>query len=416
MASTFAWLDYSEADRRKALDIVDLFREQDTRDELGIGTVRDALADALFPGISTIQTRAKYFLFVPWIYQALEESKTKFRDVGRLARKHEIDLIYDLLESEDTNGIIGKEAKSKLQRLPSAVYWSGLYEFGIRRYPGSQDQYHRSLDVYYRGRTRVHASAEDGVVELIKPQANWHDGIPPADQDFPLGATLGLDKKEAEYLRQQIMANVPGTFLAFLVDQGVWWDKANFPWKHPQITECSHTVQSQLEHTRLFSLVMHGAALFYNLMLAEKRVAVNSESASTSDLVKHYHGELEAWLADLGESIQALTQWADDRNEFWKEIHRINQRVPLPTENFINQWIDIALEARSHTALIKSKNARAIIHHREQRLKRGLARLDNVRALEMWSGAAGTSRLSYRWPQVQTIVKDILNGLGKRPG
>ena len=96
MASTFAWLDHSESDRRKALDVVDLFREQDTRDELGIGTVRDALADSLFPGISTIQTRAKYLLFIPWIYQALEAGRTKSSDVARLARRHEIDLIYQL--------------------------------------------------------------------------------------------------------------------------------------------------------------------------------------------------------------------------------------------------------------------------------------------------------------------------------
>ena len=47
MASTFAWLDHSKSDRRKALDVVDLFREQDTRDELGIGTVRDAIAGSL---------------------------------------------------------------------------------------------------------------------------------------------------------------------------------------------------------------------------------------------------------------------------------------------------------------------------------------------------------------------------------
>jgi len=86
MPSSFAWLDHSESDRRKALDVVDLFREQGTRDELGIGTVRDALADSLFPGISTIQTRAKYFLFIPWIYRALEENKTMSRDVARLGR------------------------------------------------------------------------------------------------------------------------------------------------------------------------------------------------------------------------------------------------------------------------------------------------------------------------------------------
>ncbi|PLY13886.1 MAG: hypothetical protein C0631_12735 [Sedimenticola sp.] len=84
MASTFAWLDHSESDRRKALDVVDLFGEQGTRDELGIGTVRDALADSLFPGISTIQTRAKYLLIIPWIYQALEAGRTKSSDVARL--------------------------------------------------------------------------------------------------------------------------------------------------------------------------------------------------------------------------------------------------------------------------------------------------------------------------------------------
>ncbi len=68
MPSLFSWMDYSEHERWKALDIIDLFREHDTRDELGIGTVRDAFADMLFPGTSTIQTRAKYFLFVPVPY------------------------------------------------------------------------------------------------------------------------------------------------------------------------------------------------------------------------------------------------------------------------------------------------------------------------------------------------------------
>ena len=69
--SAFAWLSYSESERRKALDVISLFRERDTRDELGIGVIRDAFADLLFPGTSTIQTRARYFLFVPWIYQQI---------------------------------------------------------------------------------------------------------------------------------------------------------------------------------------------------------------------------------------------------------------------------------------------------------------------------------------------------------
>ena len=62
------WLNYSERERRKMLDVVDLFGEHDTRDELGIGSVRDAFADMLFPGTSTIMTRARYFLLVPWTW------------------------------------------------------------------------------------------------------------------------------------------------------------------------------------------------------------------------------------------------------------------------------------------------------------------------------------------------------------
>jgi len=67
MVPTFTWLDYSEVERRKMLDVIDLFGEKTTRDELGIGGVRDAFADLLFPA-TTIQTTAKYFLFVPWMY------------------------------------------------------------------------------------------------------------------------------------------------------------------------------------------------------------------------------------------------------------------------------------------------------------------------------------------------------------
>jgi len=61
--SAFTWLSYSESERRKALDVISLFRERDTRDELGIGVIRDAFADLLFPGTSTIQDACPILLF-----------------------------------------------------------------------------------------------------------------------------------------------------------------------------------------------------------------------------------------------------------------------------------------------------------------------------------------------------------------
>ena len=46
-------------------------------------------ADAFFPGTSTIQTRARYFLFVSWVYRELEKKRVpseKVRDRARRAR------------------------------------------------------------------------------------------------------------------------------------------------------------------------------------------------------------------------------------------------------------------------------------------------------------------------------------------
>jgi hypothetical protein len=67
------------------LDVVDLFREHDTRDELGIGSGREAFADMLFPGPSTIMTRARYFLLFPWAYQRLERLRVRSTEIGARA-------------------------------------------------------------------------------------------------------------------------------------------------------------------------------------------------------------------------------------------------------------------------------------------------------------------------------------------
>ena len=61
------WVDFSKEERDKALGFLQALQEQGAVDELGIGTIRDQIADALFPGTSTLITRAKYYLLVPCI-------------------------------------------------------------------------------------------------------------------------------------------------------------------------------------------------------------------------------------------------------------------------------------------------------------------------------------------------------------
>ena len=138
MTATLVWLDYSERDRRRALDVVDLLREPSTVDELGLEAVRDVFADLLFPGTSTIQTRARYLLFVPWQCLELERLRVPSRQVVARGRRAEIGLIDALA---DLRGAAGgdrdpgpedPEAPPE-QRLLERVFSPGVSAvFGVR--------------------------------------------------------------------------------------------------------------------------------------------------------------------------------------------------------------------------------------------------------------------------------------------
>src|SRR5437879_4927733 len=150
MSASLTWLDYDSAERDRMNRILALFRERDTRDELGVGVIRDLLADEFFPGTITIQTRMRYMLFVPWIYQELETQECESQVFAKEARKREVALVAVLSKSDDTAGVFGKLAGGELQRLPSSVYWAGLGIWGIRKFNGSQEQYQGALDAIYR--------------------------------------------------------------------------------------------------------------------------------------------------------------------------------------------------------------------------------------------------------------------------
>jgi hypothetical protein len=131
MTSAVTWLDYSESDQQRVRDLLQFFSDKGTVDDLGLGTIRDAISNQLFPGTSVVQTRARYFLFIPWIFGEAQR-RTPANLVAR-ASDMERKLIVALLAGGETDGVIGREAGVNLKTLPSAIYWGGLQRFGIFR-------------------------------------------------------------------------------------------------------------------------------------------------------------------------------------------------------------------------------------------------------------------------------------------
>lgn len=179
MPSTFGWLDAGTEHRRRMLEVVDLFKEQGTIDELGIGSIRDALSDALFPGTSYVHTRLRYVLFIPWLLRRAAHKPTP-PEMSTEFRNLEYRMITSLLSGGERLGVIGNTtARSALKRMPSAVYWGALDAWGITRAGFSTDGFFRRQHDYQQLARRT-ATADDPVARDLLPGDGLDPHLPPA--------------------------------------------------------------------------------------------------------------------------------------------------------------------------------------------------------------------------------------------
>jgi hypothetical protein len=400
--SSFSWLDFAEQDRRKALEVIDLFRERDTVDELGIGTIRDALSEILLPATSVIHSRARYFFFVPWIYLELERKRVPAERFAREARRRELQLVETLLASNDHEGTIGRRARSTLKILPSAIYWQALRQLGIRLVPAPRERYHRTIDRFYATVGKGLQNDDGEIADRIRAH-NWQPRMPPAPEDFPEVAVMSLRRDEAEYLRDRIVFRAPKSLYRFLVEDPEPSTKASFPWQFHRLVELPIDLQKKIMHARNFSEAIQGAPLLYNLMLAEL--------LDREEEVVGYREDILAWRTRYDERREEFGDWS--RFDFWTVVTSEGARIPPLTRLFVENWLQMAHDI-ARGKLISDKRPRLLVHERERQLKRGQARLDSQRARELWRGESGTAQLSYRWHIAQLVVADIAKGLRGR--
>jgi len=399
MNSQISWLDFSDSERRKMVEVISLFKQRDTRDEMGLAQIRDIFAEMFFPGTTTIQTRARYFLFVPWLYRYHEVRKTPSSKIGERMRNRELQLMRALGDAGETEGVIGQRSGASLQRFPSSIYWNGLRVWGVLRYPGTMYQYYRSLDRYYRSKTYL---PEIETAELVQESnVNWDPNLPSIPEDFPQTVSFEVTAEEATYLRERLLLSCNQSLLTCLVDQ-YQPVEVDFAWLHPNQADFPDYLIEKLYHARNFSDSMQGSALLYNLMLAEKR--------GSEELVEQFRDRIHNWRQRLLLNERDLLSW--NRNDFWRLTGEFG-RVYAATQLFVNDWIALLLDVGTIPDPTDDRNMRKLVHDREYRLKRNRSRLENPRHLELWSGDAGTGQLGYRWGIGNRIARDIQEGLAK---
>ena len=400
-ASSLGWLDLDAAASERVGTLLRSLEEPGTLDELGLGTVRDAFSGMLSPGTSTIQTRLRYFIFLPWIFARLETQRVAPADFARRLREDEALLIDCLRHLGPDNGVIGYTAGRELKRMPSVAYWGGLGTWGLRHLPLSIAEYGQRAAALGR-----HQLERDDDRNATTPAGSMWAPIPPPPDDFLKSEiTLDLRRDEAQVLVDYIRRNHPGTLLAVLCGTPAVAEDADFPWEVPTDGMPDDLVEL-LRHARCFSELTLGPQLVYNVLLARK--AREEFSWDTHELEEQQLRHLNSWTQLLADRREELRSWVEDLPEFWDvlAVHGIGGT----TQDFVNSVVRRAVDDPDGFAKDPAIHRRIV--NREIQLKSKRARLAHRTALENWGQAAGGGQLSYRWSITKSYLADIEKALG----
>jgi len=386
------WIDFSKEQRGKVMSVINLLSEPGVLDELGVGAIRDAFADTFFPGTSTIQTRAKYFLIIPYLFYELEkEKKMNPETFVRLLHERELDLI-DILKADGEPGVIGITSGRSLKRKPSEIYWNGLRTFDIfTRGRMSISEYAR-LYFHLDEKKRILSGAgksldsdnqgddEDAgrgnfleFWQAPKPDANWRENL-----------TLKLTPDEAAYLKGKIQKKYPYSLFSFLLEQSAedlelvkdFQDIELFRNKMPG------SLYEDYLKAKITSDFLIGLHLRYNVILSQKDPLLE-----------------EAW-----------SEWlAYKENYIYFQISTIViERLKINNVRLIR----FLRNAKNAIEANEMEQLDSILVNREKELKGSQrAKLLHLEEID-YKGWVGIDKLQYRWPIVKVLIKDIQEGLG----
>lgn len=397
------WVDFSKADRDKVHDVMSMLKEQGAVDEIGIGVVRDAFSNLFFPGTSTIQTIAKYFLIVPYILKEACGGKygTNFRKVmGTIDEKEKECGTILLKNCPDSDGIIGKRVLPQkwVSRTPSDIYWNGIRTFGICKQDISIPELVKNALLYSENSKAAAAlgnrgdssgsddadagkdftaqifSVPDDYYEMHNNLAHWKETL-----------RVNLTPSEAEFLRIKIESSVHDSLLCYILKNNI--DVNRYDSFEALYEGIKEDVPSELEENMCiaceFNRLVYSARVRYNYILSRGR---------------NQHA-VEEW-EHIADNAEYMMKVDIDKLFFKMGIQVPKLRIFL--NNFKNAVLSGDFEAADKALINREKSikgpARAKLLRREDF------------ADDEWVGGR---YLDYRFFSARRIINDIYKGEGR---
>ena len=386
------WINFSKDERNKVLNVIHLLDEPGAVDELGIGAVRDAFADYFFPGTSTVQTRAKYFLIVPYVL--MEAGSGKYgSDLNSILRKidNEERNCRDILIKTSNDGVIGSLVpKSWVLRTPSNIYWNGIKRMGIFKEDLSVKEYvHQSIIQRSLKQAKAYGNRDKDAEENEKDDLDAGDIT--SIQFWCLGDTYKSDwrdhltiellPEEAAFLKSQIITSQRNSLFAFILKNNIDLEK------YGSFGALSEDIRDAVDDELRY---MMGLANDFNNLV--------------SIITTRYN-----LIVFDGENERAISNW----DLYAKDLKR---RSEVDLKAIFNRLAIRNLKLRSF--LLRAQEAVRegnidglddLIRNREIALK-GTKRAKTNRVGEFKGQSwIGIDRLDYRYTPTKRIIRDIMN-------
>ena len=397
----FGWIDFSKEHRDRVFSVVKLLKDGGTVDELGIGVIRDSIADWLFPGVSTIQTRPKYFVILLQIFnlylQKYSSTSAKAPTLAKFLEDEEYVVmkhLYNSYNGKDGNGVIGIDAvrnKRQLVRLPSSIYWNGLRIHNFINTTSSLSEYLALNNLS----SQTKESSFKGDNEEDDKQIQWNNFSLKHlhSKELDESIKLELSAEEADFISDQFKASNPlkkndHNLLSELLKNNelsdIILESNSFEEFANSILNTDILNSETQKMVRLaldFNLLIHGAHIRYNILLKEK--------GAEKDFTKN-------WIEWLEEFENRITSEIDF-NFVYTEIAT---NTPSETKTFLEAWQKEMIKPEADI-----KKLDALVKNQEIKKKGKRAKLIGIAG--EYPNWVGINKLEYRFGIVKTIIKDI---------
>lgn len=392
------WIDFSKSERNKVLSVLDLLSEAGTLDELGIAPIRDGYANIFFPGTSTIQTRAKYFMIVPYALKDMECSSE--------SNPNRVLQVFDEVEKNcgrrflgnggDTDGIIGSRSLGQgkwVKRTPADIYWAGLRNYGIftggtlslaeyvRAMCALKNQKATLTKLGNRNDSEESESDDKDAGGLFRVQF-WH--IPTYTPDWEEELSIKLTEDEGEFLKRQIVLTYPDSMMAYILKNNLTdvLETPCFVSLDSLIHFFPETIQEDYRLAKDFSEFLYVLRTIYNMIVSD------------------------------GENLDANAEWeilhSELKNRANVDLDAIFGRLRVFGNSFLCRFLQKEKELMTAGDLEGMKTE---IRRRERELKQTRAKTMHPGEFDpaVWYGGGA---LDYRFNNAKVIMRDIFESEG----